>query len=100
MTYDVGDRTRLTATFTDDITGNPADPTVITLRVKPPKTNAIVMVSNSSPQQIFKDSTGVYHADIDVTVSGTWHYKWFGTGSLVAAEEATFFVRPTTTSNV
>lgn len=92
MTYDIGDRVRLTATFQDAITGVVADPTGITLRTKSPTGTAAVYTYPGDPK-IVKEGVGIYHADIDVTASGNWSYKWAGTGSIVAAEESVFFVK-------
>lgn len=94
MTYDIGDRVRLTARFTDAITGLLSDPTVITLRTRPP-VGATTTYTYGLDTKIVKDDVGVYHADVDVTASGSWSYKWAGTGAIVAAEESTFFARTT-----
>ena len=85
MRFDIGDRVRITATFTD-LAGAVADPTTVALTVKAPD-GTLTSPSNS------KDSTGVYHADVNPDASGTWWYRWTGTGALVAAEEGTFSVR-------
>lgn len=42
--------------------------------------------------QVVKDSTGVYHADIPVTEPGLHHFRWEGTGAVVAASEGSFSV--------
>jgi len=39
-----------------------------------------------------KDSVGVYHADIPVTLPGLHYFRWAGTGTVTAAEESTFNV--------
>jgi hypothetical protein len=41
---------------------------------------------------VVKDSTGNYHIDIDANAAGTWHARWFSTGTGQAAEEMEFFV--------
>lgn len=94
MTYDIGDRVRLTARFTDAITGLLSDPTGITLRVRPPADTTTIYIYGSDPK-IARDDVGVYHADIDVTASGSWGYKWTGTGAITAAEESSFYARTT-----
>jgi ABC-type Fe3+ transport system substrate-binding protein len=91
MTYDVGDRARLEVGFTN-LAGNPTDPTAVTLKVKAPGT-AVVTYTFGVGGTIVKDSTGNYHADIDITVPGKWHYRWTGTGALVVVEETSLFVR-------
>lgn len=40
--------------------------------------------------QIARDSVGLYHADIPITLAGTYYFRWEGTGAVVAAEESSF----------
>jgi hypothetical protein len=84
-TYDVGDLVRATATFTS-LTGALTDPTTVVCTVKHP--DASVTTSSNT-----KSSTGVYYSDITIDADGWWYYRFAGTGTLVAAEEGSFFVR-------
>ena len=93
MTYDVGDRVRVTATFTNELTGAPMDPSVITLTIKPPRLPATVHQYGIVGSGIVREALGVYYIDQDITVHGSWYYRWTGAGALVAAEESHFFVR-------
>jgi hypothetical protein len=93
MTYDIGDVARLNATFTNEITGTVADPTTVTLTVKPPQSVAVVYTYGVGGT-IVKVSTGVYRADITLTEARRWRYKWKGTGDLAAAELGSVYVRP------
>ena len=93
MTYDVGDRVRVTATFTDEITGAPMDPSVITLTIRPPRLPSILHQYGNPSSAIVRQALGVYYIDQDITVHGSWYYRWSGSGALVAAEESHFFVR-------
>lgn len=84
-TYDKGDQVRLIGTF-KDITGSVTDPTVVTVRVK----NPLGTVTTPAATQ---ESPGVYHVDVTLDESGTWWYRFEGTGAVVAAEETAFNVR-------
>ena len=82
--YWPGAAVRLSAIFT--VGGTATDPTTVTLQTRDPSgtTTAVTVV---------KDSTGHYHGDVEVAVSGQWHYRWVGAGAAVAAAEGTFMVR-------
>ena len=83
--WDIGDVVTISAVFRD-AAGALADPTTTTLTVMAPDGTL------STPTPV-KDSTGTYHADVPVTASGSWAYRWLGTGAVAAAEEGTFSVR-------
>jgi hypothetical protein len=88
--YDTGDIVILDVTFQARDSGGvlvPTDPTTVVCSVKAP--NGTV----TTPAPV-KDTTGVYHVDVDVTLSGTYHYRWEGTGAAQGAEEGRFYVRP------
>lgn len=82
--YDVGDGIRLTGTFT--ISGSGANPTTATLSVTDP--SAVVTTPS-----VGSGTDGVYLVDIIVDEPGDWHYRWVGTGAVVAATEGHFLVR-------
>lgn len=88
-TYDQGDRVRIQAEFRD-LSNQLANPTTVTVQVKRAD-GTISTPSASNP------STGVFTADVDIptaaTSAGVWSYRFAGTGALVAAGEAVFFVR-------
>ncbi|MFZ0324739.1 MAG: hypothetical protein WAN48_11480 [Actinomycetes bacterium] len=69
-----------------------ADPTTVSLlwRVAGGTTTTWVYGVDS---QIVKDSVGLFHADIPVLAAGLHYFRWIGTGSVMAAEESTFFVQ-------
>jgi hypothetical protein len=91
MTYDKGDRVRLTALI-KNLSGTLIDPTTITLSVFPPDRTE-VNYTYGVGLTIVKDAVGTYHADIDLPQSGTWSFVWAGTGAVVAAEQHNIFVR-------
>lgn len=85
-TYDIGDVVKLTGTFRD-VDGDLANPTTVTLTVLEPDGTTSTPSASSS-------STGIYTATVTIDQSGTWRYRWEGTGDVVTAEEGSFDVRP------
>lgn len=47
----------------------------------------------ASAAGVVKDSTGVYHFDLNLTAPGTWMFRWLTTGQNQAAEEGGIFVK-------
>lgn len=86
--YEVGDRVRLTATFTDSA-GTAADPTQVRLLVQVQGEHPS---SYTYPGTVTKSATGVYYYDYDVLYEGIHDYRWVGTGAVVAADEGQFNV--------
>lgn len=86
MAYAIGNLVRCTAEFRDP-TGLDAlvDPSTVTFKLKTPTGTA----TTSTPTH---DSTGRYHADVNVTEAGTWSYRFESTGTYQAAQEGTFYV--------
>ena len=91
-TYDIGDRVRVSVTFTDDVAA-PADPTTVTVKYKNSGTGTLTSKVYGVDAEVVKDDTGDYHIDIDVAAAGIWHYKFIGTGAVVAVEEGYFKVK-------
>jgi hypothetical protein len=77
----IGTGVRLEVAFTD-ADGEPADPDTVTLQVKLAGT---VTEYTYADDQLTRDGVGVYH--FDLTVSGRTHYRWVGTGAVLAAVE-------------
>lgn len=88
-TYDVGQRVRLTCTFT--VSDVATDPTTITLEVEPPGDS--VSTYTYAASQITRSAQGVYYKDLDLDEEGIWNYTWTGTGNVVAAAQGYFIVR-------
>lgn len=91
MTYDKGDVAVLSGAF-DDASGTATDPTTIVLKYINP---AGTVTTLTYPTGIVKDATGRYHYDLTLNASGTWAYRWEGTGAVVAAGEKKLVVRST-----
>ena len=87
-TYDVGDSIRLNALFT--VTGVAVDPTIIELDVRDP--SGITTFYDYAGGNVSKETTGKYFRDIFVSSSGQWWYRYFGTGTVIAADEKYFIV--------
>ena len=82
--YDIGDGIRLTGSFSVDDT--PTNPTTIVVTLTDPSGNS----GTSAPSN---SGTGEYYEDIVVDEPGSWHYRYVGTGAVVAASEGHFSVR-------
>jgi hypothetical protein len=88
--YDAGDIVRVTASFTNSA-GAAVDPSSLQLQYQPP-TNVTTALAYGDGN-VIKSSSGLYYADLAVNSSGTWKYRWNGTGSNAAAAEGMFQVR-------
>lgn len=87
--YDVGDVVRVTCTFA--VSSVATDPTTVTLSVKAP--SGTVTSYTYAGGTVSKSGTGVYYKDLTINASGTWTYRWVGTGTAATAEENQFLVR-------
>lgn len=89
-TYDVGDVVVLRARFlVEDVL---TDPTTVDVRVRAP-------VGTETHPAVERDGVGTYHADVPITLSGIWRYRWVGTGAAAGAEEGFFEVRESSFPN-
>lgn len=91
-----GSLVRTSATFAS-VTGDAADPTTVTLRYKTGAGATTTAAYPSAP--IVKDSTGVYHADLDTTGWAgpdalLYATEWTGTGNVQAIGSDYFQVVP------
>ena len=86
-TPSVGDLVRVSGVFknaSDVLT----DPSTVTCKYRTPK-GAVTTVTWAGGG-VVRDSVGAFHVDIDVTLPGTWVYRWYSTGTVQASEESTF----------
>lgn len=84
----VGDRMQVPTTFTN-AAGAVADPTTVTFRFdSPSKANTVYVYGVDG--QLVRDSTGVYHVNIDPDEAGLWSWRFEGTGAIVAANQGQF----------
>jgi hypothetical protein len=89
-TYDVGDLVRLGAAFTKS--GVATDPTTLTLKIRTPG-GVTTTYTYPTDAQLSRDGPGLYHLELALGASGTWVYRWAGTGAAQAAEEGEVNVR-------
>ena len=89
--YNLGDLVRVTCTFRTVASNALIDPTEVYLSVRDP--SGTVTTYQYSVSGITKDSTGVYHRDIDVDDAGDWYYRWHSTGTGQAGRETKFIAR-------
>lgn len=90
-TYDKGDLVRATGTFTTSA-GAATDPTAVFVKYTNPS-GSITTLTYGTDAALVKDSTGVYHVDIDANAVGAWTYRFYSTGTGQAAAEGDFFVK-------
>jgi len=88
--YDVGDRVRVDASFTDASKAK-TDPTTVTFKYKDPSGN--VTTEQYGSGNVVKDATGDYHLEIDLDEAGRWDYRAEGAGAVKAAGEGDLVVR-------
>ena len=93
QTIALGSRGRFAETFTDltGVTGTPADPTTVTVKLRDPFGTETSYTLAAG--QVVRDALGLYHFDSPVfTVAGEWVVRWVGAGAIVAAHEYVFRV--------
>lgn len=88
--YDNGNLVRCKVDFIEEATF--VDPTEVVFKFKDPDG---VEVVRSYPDDVtlVKDAAGKYRSDIIANISGTWKYRFEGSGNVVASEEGEFYVR-------
>lgn len=89
--YDVGDEVQVTGTIRD-LAGAPADPSTLTVRVKPPTGPVASYVWPGSPA-VNPTGTGVFTFDQVLDAAGTWYIRFEAAGTYIAAEEQQINVR-------
>lgn len=90
--YNLGTLVRVRAPFKVAGDDSAIDPDAVMLSVRTPL-GAVATYTYGEDAQIERDDTGIYHAEIDASVAGAWHYRWWSTGNGQAAEEKRFTVR-------
>ena len=88
--YQLGDLVRATGTFTT-AAGAALDPSVVKCSVITPLA-VTTTYTYGTDAALVKDSAGIYHVDVNAASVGTWHYRWFSTGTGQAADEGWFVV--------
>ena len=91
--YDVGDQVKCEAAFTNATTGAAVDPTNVYFQIKNPQTQAITTYTYGVDPEITNPSTGSYAISVNATIHGIWFYRWYSTGTGMAAGENSFSVK-------
>jgi hypothetical protein len=90
-TYLQGNRVLVSVSFRAG--GTLVDPDAVILEFAPPDTEKTTW-QYGSDDEVVKDSTGRYHAEIDADTPGIWYYRWHSTGDGQAAGQGRFKVLP------
>lgn len=90
--YDIGDLVRCTGTFASS--GANVNPSAVLFKVKTPA-GTITTYTYGTDVALVRDSTGIYHVDVDATEAGEWTYRFWSTGTGQAAAEGQFIVKAT-----
>lgn len=93
MSFDIGEKIRLKAEFTDT-SQNPLDPTSIIITVTSPAEVVSTYYYNvgGEADTITRQSLGVFYVDISLDTDGWWIWHCAGDGTVIAVEESTFKV--------
>lgn len=94
--YDQGDQVRVSATFADIDTGAATDPTNVYFDFLEKADGTLTQYTYGIDSQLVRDSTGVYHVDINTgALSGMLVWRFYSTGAAqYAADEGSFYVKP------
>lgn len=84
--YTQGELVRISASFANG--ASPIDPGSVFVNLRYP-TGGSALISGSL---ITNASPGVYQTDIDASLPGRWHYRWYSTGCGQAAKANYFKV--------
>lgn len=88
--YPKGNVIRIRATF-KDLANTLGDPTAVSFSFKNPAGITTTYLYNTDVELV-RETTGVYHVDIDADTVGIWYHKFFSTGTGQAAAEGSFVV--------
>lgn len=90
--YEIDTSIQIKGIFVDSLAGVPIDPTTVQLFLQTPM-GTIFQFSPTTTPAVVRDATGYYHFTlISPGISGTWNYKWQGTGAAIATSPDTSFV--------
>lgn len=90
--FDVGDRIKITATFSLDLI--PTDATLFTITIQDPE--GIETVVDQTYSGLIHTASGVYMIRTILDKQGFWSVMWKGTGNIITAGEDSLRVRYST----
>jgi hypothetical protein len=79
----------------DSVTGLLADPTIVTCTFESPGTGTTIYTYGTNAE-VTKNATGVYVFRMALTYVGQSHWKWRGTGAVIASSYRNLVVVPKT----
>lgn len=88
--YPKGASLRISATF-KDAAGALADPGDVIVQVRNSAGTVSYEFTNA---EVIRDSLGVFHKDLSLSVDGWWYYSISGTSPVEAARHWLFYVKP------
>ena len=83
-TYTIGQKIRITGTFTD-IDGAAIDPDAVLFELSAPPNLPVTTYTYGVGAELVKDSVGVYYIDVDLPTYGEWRWRMYSTGTGQAA---------------
>lgn len=86
----VGELVRVSGAFTN-AAGAAADPTGVGFKYKDPEGSLTAYVYGVGVQ-LARASAGNFYVDIDANQVGTWHWRFYATGTGQTADEGSFTV--------
>ena len=89
--YDKGSTVKIYNDPVFKTSGAATDPTTVTLIVQDPAGTETSYTYAAG--QVTKAATGSYYKEIQLNTSGTWHYRWVGTGACAAVDEGYLYIR-------
>ena len=87
MTWVVGKTVTTRGTF--KVSGALTDPTTVNLKVREPSGTETTYTYAAT---VTRDSLGVFSKAIALSSSGHWAFRWIGTGTVAAVDEASLEV--------
>lgn len=92
-----GEAARITLSVTD-IDGLPIDASALRLRVLAPDETVVTYEYGSG--EVVRSALGEYHADIALTASGVWSWRWESDAPRLGAAEDSLLVQPSVIPNL
>jgi hypothetical protein len=88
MSYQIGDKIRIGATFRDPATRTTTDPDIVRFRFKlPTGPESVYVFGTDAP--LVREAVGVFHVDLPITEKDEWWYRWEADGTTgVVAEKS------------
>jgi hypothetical protein len=91
--YDIGDKRRLTVTFTNSA-GTDTDPTAVIFKIRLPD-GTVTSYTYGTDAELVKSATGIYYVDWTIAAGGRHSWRFEGTGTVTQAAEQDIYARRT-----